>query len=222
MKTDIENNEWKAEAPYLASLPKQNPFCVPEQYFATLPHCIELSVYTEKLKAVAGEAGFIVPDQYFTTSKAQIIASITDEHPLALPLSSGFSTPDLYFKKLQAGIIARTAGLSTMTEQKATPYKAVPKLVRLWQSDLIKYASAACFILVTAFGLYLNQQTYTKDSTVADLANEQMLYDIDEQDIIEHIERNAPDAQQNNPTHQELETYILNNYSQNDLSSAIN
>jgi hypothetical protein len=220
MKTDIENNEWKAEAPYLASLPKQNPFCVPEQYFATLPNCIEISVYTEKLKAVAGNAGFIVPDGYFAAGKAQIIASTIEEHPLALPLSSGFSTPDLYFQKLQAGIMARTVGL--VPEEEVVPFKAMPKLVRLWQSDLIKYASAACFILVTAFGLYLNQQTYTKDSTVADLANEQMLYDIDEQEIIEHIERNAPDAQQNTPTHQELETYILNNYSQNDLSSAIN
>jgi hypothetical protein len=220
MKTDIENNEWKAEAPYLASLPKQNPFCVPEQYFATLPHCIQGSVYTWTLKAVAGETGFIVPDQYFITSKDQIITATTEQNRVELPLSSGFSTPDLYFEKLQAGIMARTVGLAP--EEKVVSSKPVPKLVRLWQSDLIKYASAACFILVTAFGLYLNQQSFTNETTVADLANEQMLYDIDEQDIIEHIERNAPVVQQKTPTHQELETYILNNYSQNDLSSAIN
>ena len=37
-----------------------------------------------------------------------------------------------------------------------------------------------------------------------------MLYDMDEQDIIDHVEGNAADEPKNSPTDAELETYILN------------
>lgn len=220
MKTDVENNEWKAEAPYLATLQKENPFRVPEHYFEALSSTISNSVYTEKLKESRDKAGFTVPDQYFQSLKGRILAETTSEEQVsALPKAAGYTTPDQYFQKLQAGILAKTTGQNEL--KKEVPARA-SKIIRLWHSNLLKYASAACFILVTAFGLYLNHQNLNKEPTVAEIANEQMLYDIDEQDIIDHIERNAPETQKNTPTHEELETYILNNYSQNDLSSAIN
>ena len=218
MKTDLENNEWKAEAPYLASLPVKNPFIVPEHYFDTLPEAITGTVYTNELKQVIPAPGYTVPDHYFSSLKDRILTqtseeSDTEETLKRLPSSEGFSTPDQYFQKLQSKILAQTVEV-------AAPVLKQSKIVRLWHSGLLKYASAACFVLVAAFGFYLNKQTYKPEAaTAAEIANEQMLYDIDEQDIIDHVEGNVADAPKNTATNAELETYILNNYSQTDLSS---
>lgn len=243
MKTDLENNEWKAEAPYLASLPVKNPFLVPEQYFDTLPDAITDAVYANELKQVIPASGHTVPDQYFSSLKDRILAQTSEKQTFikdssntvfdasaayaaeddyndddilaSLPAAAGFSTPDQYFQKLQSKILAQTV------EEIAAPVKE-SKIIRLWHSGLLKYASAACFVLVAAFGFYLNQQSYKPEaSTAAEIANEQMLYDMDEQDIIDHVAGTVADAPKSNATNAELETYILNNYSQSDLSSEL-
>ncbi|MGY0040454.1 hypothetical protein [Pedobacter sp. NJ-S-72] len=145
-----------------------------------------------------------------------------------LPKSEGFHTPDLYFQKLQASILAKTTGADLLVHdspakvtESDSSVKQQPKLIRLWHNDLIKYASAACFILVTAFGLYLNQQNFNTENKTADMVSEQMLYDMNEQDIIDHVAGNNVDVQNDNTAKADLETYILNNYSQSDLSSAL-
>jgi len=216
MKHDIEDNEWKAEAPYLASLQKKNPFSVPEQYFNALPEMIHNAVYVDDLRETVPVSGFIVPEQYFDILQGCILAENEENILQHLPKSEGFHIPDLYFQKLQAGILEKTTGTEA-----DSPVKQQPKLIRLWHNDLIKYASAACFILVTAFGLYLNQQNFNTENKAADIANEQMLYDLNEQDIIDHIDGNNADIQNDNTAKADLETYILNNYSQSDLSSAL-
>jgi len=216
MTTDVENNEWKAEAPYLAGLPKVNPFDIPEQYFNSLSSSISSTVYAERLKEQIKGDGFTVPEHYFAELSELISLQTSSTHILnAVPKQNGYSTPDSYFQKLQANILAKTVEV-------AEPAMQQTRMVKLWHSDLLKYASAACFILVTAFGLYLNQQSFREESTKTELANEQMLYDIDEQDIIDHVQANDAEEQipvLNVASQAELETYILNNYSQNDLSS---
>lgn len=241
MKHDTENNEWKQEAPYLAALEKENPFSVPQEYLDTLPELIHGAIYAGKLKETIPMSGFIVPDQYFNILQDSIFAEATGNGLQALPKADGFNTPDLYFQKLQANILARTiasdfsakaieqdqpvqlaeAGSFAKTIVNNTPAKREPKLIRLWHNDLVKYASAACFILVTAFGLYLNQQNFNTESRSSDLASEQVIYDMNEQDIIDHIEGNNVDVSTDNTANADLETYILNNYSQSDLSSAL-
>jgi hypothetical protein len=221
MKSDIENNEWKADAPYLASLPKTNPFQVPEQYFDGLAKSILSSVYVDRLKQDIPTSGFIVPDNYFSELHDQLILIASDELLDGLPKIAGFNTPDHYFQQLQSKILARTVAEETV-KTNILPTKSGSKIVRLWHSDLIKYASAACFILVTAFGLYLNQQSPVKKQTVTDMANEQLLYDLDEQEIIDHIDGVTEESPTVKVTHEELENYILNNYSQNDLTAENN
>lgn len=241
MKHDIENNEWKQEAPYLASLEKENPFSVPQEYLDNLPELIHGAIYADKLKETIPMSGFIVPDQYFNILQDSIFAEATGNGLQALPKADGFHTPDLYFQKLQANILAKTvasdfsakaieqnqpvqlaeAGPLAKTIVNNVPAKREPKLIRLWHNDLIKYASAACFILVTAFGLYLNQQNFNTESRSSDLVSEQVIYDMNEQDIIDHIEGNNVDVSNDNTANADLETYILNNYSQSDLSSAL-
>lgn len=222
MKNDVENDEWKTEAPYLASLLVENPFVVPEHYFNSLTDTINNTVYTEKLKEAIPVHGFSVPEQYFSTLKARIVIETGIGILQALPEKDGNTIPDGYFQKLQANILARTIEESATETIEVVPVKEKSRIVRLWHSDLLKYASAACFILVTAFGLYLNQQNFKQESALAEMANEQLLYDIDEQDIIDHIDRNTPEIQKAAVKNEELETYILNNYSQSDLASEIN
>jgi len=221
MKTDVENNEWKAEAPYLASLQKENPFNVPEQYFNLLPDSINNSIYYEQLKEAIPMPGFSVPDQYFSSLEQRIAAGIKnadddegaqdDNLIYSLPKSDGYTTPDLYFDRLHAKILEKTVA------QDVPAAKQSSKIIRLWHSGLLKYASAACFVLVSTFGLYINYSH--QEATRADIASEQLLYDIDEQDIIDNIQGNNTDVQQNDINKTDLETYILNNYSQSDLSS---
>lgn len=228
MKNDVENNEWKTEAPYLASLPVENPFGVPELYFNSLTDTINTTVYTEKLKEASPVSGFTVPDQYFSILKARIVIETGIGILQSLPEKDGNSVPEGYFQKLQANIMARTVeedAMEMITDAKDTvnvPVQQQRKIVRLWHSDLLKYASAACFILVTAFGLYLNQQNFKQESKLAEIANEQLLYDIDEQDIIDHIDSNTPEIEKATVNNQELETYILTHYSQSELASEIN
>lgn len=241
MKHDIEDNEWKQEAPYLASLEKENPFGVPQEYLNTLPELIHGAIYVYELKEATPMSGFIVPDQYFNILQDSIFAEATGNGLQNLPKAEGFHIPDLYFQKLQANILAKTVSSDFSTKAieqdqhvqlveadffaktivNTTSEKHEPKLIRLWHNDLVKYASAACFILVTAFGLYLNQQNYTTESRNADLVSEQTIYDLNEQDIIDHIEGNNVDVSNDNTANADLETYILNNYSQSDLSSAL-
>jgi len=228
MNNDVENNEWKTEAPYLASLPVQNPFGVPEHYFNALPETINAAVFTEKLKEAIPVSGFSVPDQYFSILKAKIVIETGIGILQSLPQQDGNTIPDGYFQKLQANILARTIAednlevVAEAANNMEVPVQHKGKIVRLWHSDLLKYASAACFILVTAFGLYLNQQNFKQESNVADIANEQLLYDIDEQDIIDHIDSNTPEIEKAAVNNQELETYILTHYSQSELASEIN
>jgi hypothetical protein len=228
MKADIENNEWKEEAPYLAGLKKENPFSVPENYFDALSETIVNSVYVSELKADIPMPGFTVPDQYFSSLHDRIL---TETGLLnSLPSSEGFSVPDQYFQKLQSKILDRVAvekQTPTAVEEEIAVIKAAPagksKIVRLWHSGLLKYASAACFVLATTFGLYLNQQhQITINASANDIANEQMLYDISEQDVIDHVQGIPADAKIDSKADADLENYILNNFSQNDLSSAIN
>jgi len=241
MKHDIEDNEWKQEAPYLASLEKGNPFSVPQEYLNTLPELIHGAIYVDELKEAIPMSGFIVPDQYFNILQDSIFAEATGNGLQELPKANGFHTPDLYFQKLQANILAKTvasaaaakateqdlpiqlveAGLTAKTISNNPSARREPRIIRLWHSDLVKYASAACFILVTAFGLYLNQQNFNTESRSSDLVSEQVLYDMNEQDIIDHIEGNNVDVSNDNTANADLETYILNNYSQSDLSSAL-
>jgi len=224
MITDDENNEWKAEAPYLASLPKENPFSVPEQYFKALPGYISNTVFADRLKQEIPVTGFFVPETYFSELHDQLLGLTSEDMLKELPKKDGFQTPDLYFQQLQAKILARTVEESLPAETIPAAVNARPsRIVRLWHSDLLKYASAACFVMVTAFGLYLNQQNYQPAAVqAADMANEQLLYDMDEQEIIDHIESKTPEMPKIKVTDAELETYILNNYSQSELSTEIN
>ena len=82
----------------------------------------------------------------------------------------------------------------------------------------MKYASAACFVVLIASGLYLNNQNTVQNLRNSELANEQMLYDIDESVIIEHLEE-SQNVTTSSASDTEMENYILNHYSSSDLTN---
>ncbi|PIG99622.1 hypothetical protein CS542_05095 [Pedobacter sp. IW39] len=67
----------------------------------------------------------------------------------------------------------------------------------------------------------MNQQNFNTESRSSDLASEQVIYDMNEQDIIDHIEGNNVDVSMTTPPMRIWKLYSLNNYSQSDLSSAL-
>jgi len=206
MENDLENSDWKNEAPYLAGLGMKSPFATPEGYFEQLPEHIHQAIYLENLKAELPEDGFKIPENYFDELSAGIEAKLATGRLKEMVPNNGFAVPGDYFNQLQAKISEKTSTKET-------------KIVRLWHSKLLKYASAACFVLISAAGIYFYPGNSTGQSASADLANEQMLYDIDENTIIEHIQSNSLKAESPAVADADLENYILSNYSQNDIAS---
>ncbi|WP_316816019.1 hypothetical protein [Pedobacter nyackensis] len=213
MDNNLENNDWKKEAPTLAALPVDHSFSVPEGYFEHLPLQITNAIYLEKLKAKVADTDFSTPEGYFEELGGQINAEIlTERLKVIAPLAEqNTAVPANYFEKLQANILSKTVD---------EPVKSQPtKIVSLWHSNILKYASAACFVILSAAGLYFYAQNHPGTRfAYTDSSTEQMLYDIDEQVIIDHIEANG--LQEPKPAAKDvaLENYILNNYSQSDIA----
>lgn len=200
-----ENMEWENEAPQLAKLKRVNPFTVPNQYFDELEERINQSVFISKLEKTEN-AGFNVPSNYFETLENQINSRIVLEQ--FKNETQGFSVPDGYFEKLQQNIVAKT------TETKKT--------FKLWHQPIFKYAVAACLVIASTTGWFANVHYQDKQLRNAELAKEQLLYDIDESVILEYVQEsqnvktaNVTDGQSVN----EMESYILDNFSTNDLSN---
>lgn len=208
MNIKDENIEWEKEAPTLAGLSRVMPYEVPKQYFDHLPNHIHQAIFVDNLMQKEDQ-GFTVPQNYFESLSTQIESRIAVDQIHGLVKESGFKTPPDYFSELQAKILAQTS--NTDTPQKT-------KTIRLWQSDFMRYASAACFILLTASVLYLNQQNTLTNTRNTELANEQMLYNIDESVILEHIEQNMQTSV-SAASDIEMESYILDHLTSSDLTN---
>ncbi|WP_316745848.1 hypothetical protein [Pedobacter gandavensis] len=198
MENDLENSEWMNEAPHLAGLSVKHPFSIPEGYFEGLPADIEEAIFLDDLKTSTPESGFNLPQGYFESLSTKIQAEVV-----------GYTVPQDYFQQLQEKIATKTTA------------ERVSKTFRLWHSKALKYASAACFVLISTLGVYFYQHTNPSLSLSADAANEQMLYDIDENTIIEHIQSNSLTQESPLVAEADLENYILSNYSQNEIASAL-
>jgi hypothetical protein len=172
MGKNLENEEWREEAPTLSGIPVRDVFSVPQNYFEELSASIEAKVSVENLRSLSGEDGFSVPAGYFDQMRTEVLAKA----------------------------------------------KSPSKVLKLWRSNILKYASAACFVLVAGLGVYFNQEPQ-QAVNYADIANEQMLFDIDEDVIIEHIQGVDVANQPLSSDQSDLENYILNNFSTTELTT---
>jgi hypothetical protein len=192
----------------LENIPTNNPFSVPEGYFDESKSRIIQAVFLDRLKTQAPSAGFTTPEHYFSELTEEISAGVAMENLKGLTSSDQYTVPTGYFGQLQNNIIARTSA------KQQTP------VLKLWHSSLMKYASAACFIILSTTGFYFYQQhTPVLKTAYNDLPTEQMLYDIDEDVIIDHIKDNNLQQAKAPATDVALENYILSNYSQSDIAS---
>lgn len=201
-----ENMDWEKEASHLASLSRSTPYRVPDNYFDDLQARINQSVFVASLMQKENP-GFVVPQNYFENLSEQIESKIATEQIKELVKIDGFKTPANYFEKLNAAILDQTI-------------HATPKIkkISLWRSDLVKYAAAACLVIATSTGLYFNQNKEVSQNTTAELISEQMLYDIDESVIIEHLQE-SENISTSLASDKEIENYILENYSSSDISN---
>jgi len=206
-----------SEAPHVAALSRTTPFTVPDHYFEELNAQILGAVYMDELKEQAGVFNADVPAGYFENLSADIYSRISMDTIKPQVKETGFEVPSGYFEQLSASISQRVAA-----EDK--PEKAVP-VFKLWHSSMLKYATAACIVLISAFGIYVNQDETVPAAPVATkvaLQNEQILFDIDEDVIIEHIQSgNTEQAANTSATKAEIEEYIISNYTQTDIASSL-
>lgn len=196
-----ENMEWENEAPRLAKLKKSNPFTVPSDYFEGLEERINQSVFMSSLQK-SEQTGFTVPANYFDELESQInsritLAQFTEE-------TTGFKVPNGYFEQLQQNIEAKTT--------------STKKAVKLWQKPLFKYTVAASLVLASTTGWFANEQYQNRQLRKTELAKEQLLYDIDESVILEYVQE-SQNVKTANVTDDEMESYILSNFSTSDLSN---
>jgi negative regulator of sigma E activity len=217
MNENIENNDWINEAPALAAMEKRNPFSVPDGYFENCDEAIFSAVFLDGLKQKTSDNNFRFPQNYFEDLTERIQTRIAlSEMPKA---ENAFAVPENYFDNLQSRIAERIA---------ASEPKKEAKIIPLWRRNIVKYASAACFLLMASFGVYFYQNgstTTVQQVQSAEAVNEQMLYDIDESTIIDHLETQNTTSSIKKTTSAsdtEMENYILSNFSSNDLSQELN
>jgi len=217
MNENIENNDWINEAPALAAMGKRNPFSVPDGYFENCDEAIFSSIFIDGVKQNTKSNSFEVPQNYFEELTERIETNVALSQ-IVKP-ENAFAVPENYFDTLQDRIASKIA---------TTEVKKEPKIIPLWRKSFVKYASAACFVLMVSFGFYFyqnNASTETLPIQTADFSTEQMLYDIDESTIIEHIESqnvNSSVTNAKSASDTDMENYILNNYSSSDLTQELN
>lgn len=218
MNENIENNDWMNEVPALAALEKRNPFSVPDGYFENSDEAIFSAVFLDGLKQKTSDNNFEVPQHYFENLAERIQTRITlSEIPKA---EKAFTVPENYFDTLQSRITERIAVLEPKREAKIIP---------LWRRNIVKYVSAACFLLMASFGIYFYQNgsvSVGQPSPSAEaIVNEQLLYDIDENTIIDHLETQnttSSNIKTTSASDTEMENYILSNFSSSDLAQELN
>ncbi|MFP5080007.1 hypothetical protein [Pedobacter sp. JCM 36344] len=173
MGKNLENEEWREEAPTLSGMPVRDVFSVPQNYFENLSASIEAKVAVDRLKVFSTEQAFTVPSGYFDRMKEEVLSKA----------------------------------------------KSPSKVLKLWRSNVLKYASAACFVLIAGLGVYFNQEQPQSSVNYVEIANEQMLFDIDEDVIIEHIQGTDQVAMPLSADQSDLENYILTNFSSRELTA---
>ncbi len=217
-------------------------FAVPENYFEQLNRDIETRIIEERLKAMTASSGFTVPEFYFEELQGDVETRIAEENLRVTVTASGFTVPEFYFEALHQDVETRVAEERLRTTVTASGF-TVPefyfehltskiemavhsdrphptaKIISLWRSDLFKYATAACFIMLTAFGFYFNNNMVSKPTANAEMVNEQLLFDIDEQLIIEDMAAKPTLNSNTTVSEEELEAYILSNYSTNEIAA---
>ncbi len=144
MKSEDENMELEKEAPNLTAISKENAFETPNGYFNNLTEQINSQVKITQLVAKTND--FDTPAGYFENLDQQIQSRVSLDNLKA----NDFNVPANYFadsqKRIQNSVITKS------------------KKSNVIKLHFIRYAAAACILLTTTLGVYIN----IKHSTTVD------------------------------------------------------
>ncbi|WP_423147301.1 hypothetical protein [Rubrolithibacter danxiaensis] len=121
---------------------------------------------------VGKENPFTVPENYFKTLTESIEASLAAERLKEIAGNDGFTVPENYFDLLNEKILNKV---------KVNAEPAIT--VKLFRTNWIKYAAAACVTFVAAITFYLSN--HTKDPIEAGLNQ------VQDQDIVNYLKVNS-------------------------------
>ncbi|TAE35441.1 MAG: hypothetical protein EAY66_08815 [Sphingobacteriales bacterium] len=147
--------------------------------------------------------GFTVPQGYFDNLQGRINSNIFIDNVKTKNTTSGYITPHLYFDNL-------AVKLSQVAINNNKSHKTA-KIIPLYA---LKYAAAACILLVTTFAIYLNSSYPSKtQNQLTNISNEDIeLYLQNETNaadmplIIENVENTFL------PVNQSISNQDLNEY----------
>ncbi|HET8828869.1 MAG TPA: hypothetical protein VFM79_05990 [Pelobium sp.] len=141
MKSEDENMELQKEAPNLAAINKQNTFKTPDGYFESLNEQIVNQVNI--IDALDHQNEFDVPAGYFENLEQQVQSAIYLEDIKAQnTVTKDFDVPVGYFADAEKRI------KNSITTK--------PKKSNIIQLYFVRYAAAACILLTTSLGVYIN------------------------------------------------------------------
>ncbi|MBC7418011.1 MAG: hypothetical protein H7325_07635 [Pedobacter sp.] len=211
MNKEIENNEWVGLAPSLAKMITRTPFTTPESYFEALEEQTKTAIFFAEIIDNEQKNGLQVPPLYFTVLSENIATTLKLSENITS--EQAFSVPVNYFNQLQDKLAAK------ITSSKVAK---TSKIIRLLNTNLVKYATAACLLLVSSFGIYFYNQHTTSETEIlsqTEVLKNQFLYDIDESTIIQNIGTENPIESKNvSVTDTEMENYLLNHYTAIELA----
>lgn len=108
-------------------------------------------------------SNFKVPDGYFDNLALNIQSTVFIENLKEKQLNAGFTVPQNYFENLNHKL-----GTTGKINQQGLA-KSITKILKL---NLIKYAAAACILLVCGFAVFINLGKNTIQKQLANLPNE--------------------------------------------------
>jgi hypothetical protein len=178
---------------------KKNSFSVPNNYFEDLSSRLKSEANLLDLAGMKNE--FNIPENYFGHLKQQI------ENQINLPevQENIFNTPAGYFENNKLTILA-----------KVNPPKV--KLRKVLSLAFIRYAAAACILLTTSLGIYLN--------TLEISSNAQALSKIPTEDLELYLQQNIESGEvqtllENIPS-ETVFSIQKTEFEQNDISEYLN
>jgi hypothetical protein len=209
-------------SPFLAHREKINPYSVPENYFSSLPEKIKVEIFSS-VSHLPNKAYLQVPKNYFSELPEKILLKIHQQEVsnelqrLSLPLAAilkqnPYNVPQNYFQQLP----------KTIHEQVKNQKKG--KLISL--PLRLKYAIAACMVLLAATGiLYFT----SKPGTVVSSNNISLetIHNLSDEEIQHYLESNVTGSDetevmpviQNIPIEDDDIQQWLNNFSNEEIKS---
>ncbi len=166
MESESDNS-----TPLLNLILKTHVFNVPDTYFENSYNQILNNVFIDSLKEKNEESGLIIPENYFNNLKKDIENGVFSIKSKETFKNESFKTPENYFTNAAIKILNKSE-----EDQQITPFKII-------KFNVIRYAAAACVLLICSLGVYFE---YQKKQNIS-----YQLSKIPEAEIVNYLLQNA-------------------------------